>query len=607
MNDCLRNSTLLSWVVGNGVLLLARVYEKVLDEGEVTDLPFDLSACDDIAVTATNGYKTEVLEWAIAQDESNCLALHIPHTLSASEWALEITCKRNGYHVRSFEFTFRIVETNCEAQTTFEVVDGCQSASVRVTLQVVPQATVRGKNAYELWKELPGNEDKTLQDYIDEVLDMNGITAAAREATDAANTAADSAASTEADVKTAEAARVTAEAGRVSNENTRIVNEEAREGREAVREDNESGRVRSETTRVQSEFDRVRAERERMASETNREEAEVQRESDCAAAVRAANAASANANDKAALADSKATLAGEKAALADEKAGLADTKAALANTAATNANTKAALANEKAILAKTAAANADAKAALADEKAALADEKATEAGRVNAQLTTGGGAVMLTVTNRQGVSNTKEVGFRIFKTYDTVAAMNADAANVDEGRFVMIAGDVEQPDTGKLYVKGASGFTYITDLSGAQGIKGDAFTYADFTEEEITELQRPATVAAAAANTAATNANEKAALANTKAQAADTAAQNAQTKAAMADRKATEAGRVNATVSGTVLTVTDRNGVSTSVDTKGEKGNDVAFEMTNGHLIVVSDTYELNRFAIDNKHLIITM
>ena len=115
--------TQLSWVQGNDVLLLARVYEKQLQDVEengsvtsqVTDLPFDLSACDDISVTAI-GYKTETLEWAIAQDESNCLAVNIPHTLTVGEWAVEITCKRNGYHVRSFEFTFRIVETNCEAR-----------------------------------------------------------------------------------------------------------------------------------------------------------------------------------------------------------------------------------------------------------------------------------------------------------------------------------------------------------------------------------------------------------------------------------------------------------------------------------------------------------
>ena len=64
-------------------------------------------------------------------------------------------------------------------------------------------------------------------------------------------------------------------------------------------------------------------------------------------------------------------------------------------------------------------------------------------------------------------------GFSIFKTYASVAAMNADAANVAQGKFVLIASDVENEDNAKLYVKGASGFTFLTDLSGAQGIKGE--------------------------------------------------------------------------------------------------------------------------------------
>ena len=64
-------------------------------------------------------------------------------------------------------------------------------------------------------------------------------------------------------------------------------------------------------------------------------------------------------------------------------------------------------------------------------------------------------------------------GFSIFKTYASVSTMNADAANVAQGKFVLIASDVEDEDNAKLYVKDASGFTYLTDLSGAQGIKGE--------------------------------------------------------------------------------------------------------------------------------------
>ncbi len=47
-------------------------------------------------------------------------------------------------------------------------------------------------------------------------------------------------------------------------------------------------------------------------------------------------------------------------------------------------------------------------------------------------------------------------------------------------------------------------------LPGEKGDKGDPFTYDDFTPEQIAELQRPATEAAAVANQAAEKANQAA-------------------------------------------------------------------------------------------------
>ena len=232
------------------MLLLARLYEKQQEEvaasgstpahTEVVDVPFDLTACDDIAVSATNGFNVTPIEYAISQSEDNCLAVNIPHTLTVGTYALEVTCKRNGYHVRSFEFSFGIVNTNCDAQTTFEVVDGCNSASLRVTLQIVPQAEVRGQNSYEMWKELPGNEGKTLQDYIDEVLDLNGLTSrlASAETRRELN---------EQGRQASETNREEAEADRRRAENTRVVNEQARELSETrrVNAETERGRVAS--------------------------------------------------------------------------------------------------------------------------------------------------------------------------------------------------------------------------------------------------------------------------------------------------------------------------------------------------------------------------
>lgn len=86
----------------------------------------------------------------------------------------------------------------------------------------------------------------------------------------------------------------------------------------------------------------------------------------------------------------------------------------------------------------------------------------------------------LYLANLQGAKGEKgDAGapFAIYKTYVSIAAMNADAENVPDGRFVLIeTGNVDDEDNSKLYVRtvgGAADFQFVTDLSGAQGIKGD--------------------------------------------------------------------------------------------------------------------------------------
>ena len=78
----------------------------------------------------------------------------------------------------------------------------------------------------------------------------------------------------------------------------------------------------------------------------------------------------------------------------------------------------------------------------------------------------------------QGPQGEKGDPFTVKKTYPSVAAMEADFSGTDtvEGDFVMITSNVEDEDNAKLYVKGATAWTYVTDLSGSQGMKGDAAT-----------------------------------------------------------------------------------------------------------------------------------
>ena len=76
----------------------------------------------------------------------------------------------------------------------------------------------------------------------------------------------------------------------------------------------------------------------------------------------------------------------------------------------------------------------------------------------------------------QGPQGPKGDPFTISKVYDSVAAMNAGYATdgVPIGGFVLIdTGNVADEDNAKLYVKGDTSYTYLTDLSGAQGMKGE--------------------------------------------------------------------------------------------------------------------------------------
>ncbi len=66
--------------------------------------------------------------------------------------------------------------------------------------------------------------------------------------------------------------------------------------------------------------------------------------------------------------------------------------------------------------------------------------------------------------------------FRIKKTYTSITEMENDfsGTDVDTFEFALIdTGSVEDEDTGKLYCKGDAGWSYIGDLSGKQGIKGE--------------------------------------------------------------------------------------------------------------------------------------
>lgn len=76
--------------------------------------------------------------------------------------------------------------------------------------------------------------------------------------------------------------------------------------------------------------------------------------------------------------------------------------------------------------------------------------------------------------------------FRVEKVYTTVAAMNEGFSTdgVPEGGFVVIQSSVEDEDNARLYVKGANSYSFLVDLSGAQGMKGKDGTSVTITKIE---------------------------------------------------------------------------------------------------------------------------
>lgn len=70
--------------------------------------------------------------------------------------------------------------------------------------------------------------------------------------------------------------------------------------------------------------------------------------------------------------------------------------------------------------------------------------------------------------------------FAIYRTYASIELMVLDKDNVPDGKLTCIDSSVEDPDNAKLFVRDSTqttkspiGFGFLTDLSGAQGIKGD--------------------------------------------------------------------------------------------------------------------------------------
>lgn len=92
------------------------------------------------------------------------------------------------------------------------------------------------------------------------------------------------------------------------------------------------------------------------------------------------------------------------------------------------------------------------------------------------KITSASGETSADLKGEKGDKGDKGDGFSIAKTYGSIAAMNAgfssDGVPIN-GLVLINTGDVQDEDNAKLFVKLQYGYSYLTDLSGSQGIKGD--------------------------------------------------------------------------------------------------------------------------------------
>lgn len=63
--------------------------------------------------------------------------------------------------------------------------------------------------------------------------------------------------------------------------------------------------------------------------------------------------------------------------------------------------------------------------------------------------------------------------YQIKQTFPSVKSMtDSGGKGFENGDFALISSDVQDPDNAKLYVWNGKQFSYLTDMSGAQGIQG---------------------------------------------------------------------------------------------------------------------------------------
>lgn len=154
---------------GNDFFLAIALKSRSLVDGEVVETPFDFEAADTYNARIYGILDGATLSTMVGLKDgsTDTVIIDAKGVPLIRAIGVEVTGTVDGRAFRAAEKGFiSIVEFNGEARVVFTPVTGGQEANLVMVLTFLPSAAVVGKNAYEIWKEEPGNQDKTLADFI---------------------------------------------------------------------------------------------------------------------------------------------------------------------------------------------------------------------------------------------------------------------------------------------------------------------------------------------------------------------------------------------------------------------------------------------------------
>lgn len=491
-------------VRGNDFTL--RIPVKKIVNGE--QVAFPLPACTDIVVNIVNQYRRVALSYTIDTAEDNIINARVEgDAVSVGTYALEVRGKIFGNDWRSKEYEqFSIVDNNASGDTAFngELIEGEDSVEMNTALVILPPTA-------ELTQLI----------------------------TDA-NTALETAKQTDATLKVneyertvAEQQRASAEAARVSAESRRSESEEVRHAAETERVSNEGARKTAEAQRVEAENERVSNEDARTANETARVAAEKQRAATFVELSGNVDAAVSNANSAA----SAANTATDKANTEEGKRAEAERQ---------RAEAEATRSREEGIRQETETERTNNETAREAAETARQNAETERVNKENERKTS--------ESNRE-LAEQQRVSAETKRTSNEEARKTAESERVNEETARQTAENERR--TNELERKANETERKTAET---QRKKAEETRIAAETSRVSAEEQRETTLATTkadceAATKKASDAASEATLATSKANAS----------AEKANAAAVAAENVDAALADNVLTVTNRNGESTSL------------------------------------------